>query len=57
MWFIFLFYVSVIHSQGYRATTAMTETPHDPRWTADKVIDGNTSQDYQSNQMCFIKYR
>ena len=33
----------------------MTGTPRDPGWNADKAIDGNTSQDYQSNSCAITK--
>ena len=33
----------------------MTGTPHDNRWHADTAIDGNTSQDYQSNSCAITK--
>ena len=41
--------MNLIHTQGYGGRAAMTGTPHDPQWNADTAIDGNTSQDYQSN--------
>ena len=47
--FVFLFKVYVAHYQGYTGKAAMTGTPHDPAWNADKAIDGNTSQSYLSN--------
>ena len=41
--------MNLVHTPGYGGIAAMTGTPHDRRWNADTVIDGNTSQDYQSN--------
>ena len=40
--------MNLVHSQGYRATAVMTGTPQNG-WTANKAIDGNMNQGYQSN--------
>ena len=44
-----------IHAPTYGGTAAMTGTPHDKRWHANKALDGNTSQDYQSNSCAITK--
>ena len=41
--------MNLVHFHGYRAVAAMSGTPHNAAWTADKAIDGNTSQSYLSN--------
>ena len=47
--------MNLVHIREYGGKAAMTGTPHEPRWNADKAIDGNTSQDYRSNS-CAITY-
>ena len=41
--------MNLVHTQGYGGKAVMTGTAHNPLWNADTAIDGNTSQDYQSN--------
>ena len=45
------FQVNLVHDEGLKGTAhaLMGALPHTPEWTADKAIDGNTSQMYQSN--------
>ena len=48
MWF-FLFLVNVAHDQGLTCKATMGANPQKPAWSAEKAVDGNTSQDYSSN--------
>ena len=41
--------MNLVHYERYSAKAAMSGTPHNTAWTADKAIDGNTNQGYQSN--------
>lgn len=43
------FLVNLVQDQGFRGKADMGAPPHQPAWTADKAIDGNTNQNYSSN--------
>ena len=41
--------MNVVHEQNMFAFAAMGAQPLNPYWLADKAIDGNTSQNYESD--------
>ena len=48
--------MNLVRSQGYTAAAEMSGTPQSNAWTADKAIDGNTNQDYQSNSCAISNF-
>ena len=44
-----LFLVNVAHEQGLTCKATMGANPQYRTWSADKAVDGNTSQNYASN--------
>ena len=55
---IFWFLVNFAHDQGLRGKATMGALPQRPAWSADKAVDGNTSQYYASDSCAItdIKY-